>query len=465
MSSKARIVFFCTVVGLAWFLGYGMGGGFGSGGIGPDSRHRSQAPTANGNGIAADAASHMGVARAADETLEDQLAARRGKWTPERLRASLGAIGHEPDIVHAVRFALKLTEQLGPEDFPMAIEIGHNAKDEMGDEGEFFEMLALSRWAELNPAAVGQYLQEENKLGGGFIGPSKLDLMLGTWAATNPAGAIAWAKSLKEKSEQEHAINAIVGAVARRDVDEAIALANAYAPEMLKDGALVNAIHNAMPKRDPGKNARMIAELGGVREIESATRRWAGKNPTEAMKWADELTDEKLRTEALKGAWRELGENHFEDAAAKLAQAAADAPFIESIGKAVTQKLAEKDPQAAEHWAATLPQREVREEAYTALGEFYGSKDPEKGGLWLNGLAAGAERDKAIAAFVAKARGNDPAAAIDWAVTIGDGEQRINAVRGALSSWFEASPAAAMEWLQTTPSISEEDRQAILKKR
>ena len=49
-------------------------------------------------------------------------------------------------------------------------------------------------------------------------------------------------------------------------------------------------------------------------------------------------------------------------------------------------------------------------------------------------------------------------------MTIGDSARRIDALRGTLGTWFSKSPAEAMEWLQTSPSISEEDRQAILKK-
>jgi hypothetical protein len=50
-------------------------------------------------------------------------------------------------------------------------------------------------------------------------------------------------------------------------------------------------------------------------------------------------------------------------------------------------------------------------------------------------------------------------------VTIADSDRRITALRGTLDSWFAKSPAAAMEWLQSSPSISEEDRRAILQKK
>lgn len=103
--------------------------------------------------------------------------------------------------------------------------------------------------------------------------------------------------------------------------------------------------------------------------------------------------------------------------------------------------------------------------AYAALGEFYRGKSPEDGAQWLDGLAPGDDRDSAVGAFITRTKDKDPSAATGWVVTVRDDKRRINAVRGALSDWFGKNPGAALEWLQTTPSLSEQDRETILKKR
>ena len=265
--------------------------------------------------------------------------------------------------------------------------------------------------------------------------------------------------------EVERGLTAILGTVARRDIDEAIAMAKTHAPELLKSDAFADAVGKGTNRRDMEKTVRRLAELGDTVNIKSAIQRWTNQNASAAFQWADELPDDKLRAEALKAAWPQFAHAEPEKAAEKLSMAKADAPFAEGTAKAVAKKLSETDPQAAARWAATLPQVAARKEAYEVLGEFMGRMKPVEGAQWLDGLAPGKDRDFAVTEYVHKTSEKDPAAATDWALTIGDSERRINVLRGTLGHWFEKNPAAAIEWLQTSTSISEEDRQAILKKR
>ena len=198
MAPRSRLFIGSIAALLAWMAGYGMGGGFRIAGKGGAAGHAESAAAARGT-LGRGTGAIPGIARPATETLDEQLAARRGKWTPERLRASIEAIGHEADIIHAARFTIKLTDQLGPEDFPLALTAFEDAKDELHDELEIYRMLALARWADLDPQAVGAFLKANEKLGGKWFGPSEMDLVLGSWSAANPLGAMAWVKSLKGK--------------------------------------------------------------------------------------------------------------------------------------------------------------------------------------------------------------------------------------------------------------------------
>lgn len=174
-----------------------MGGGFRVGKTGGTSDR-------DDTGMAARAASGrdpnstIGIARPAVGTLEDQIASGPGKWTEKRLKASFDAINREPNIFHAIRFAVKLTDQLGPGDFPLALDVIHDAKEDSDENGgEIIKMLAQARWVELNPAAAGAYLRDVDRLGDDFSGPSNVEAVVCVWAATNPKEAIAWAKSPK----------------------------------------------------------------------------------------------------------------------------------------------------------------------------------------------------------------------------------------------------------------------------
>lgn len=464
MTPRTRLLIGGAAAVFAWMLGYGMGGGFRIGGKG-GAYSRDETAASGGGATKQITGSTFSTTGGAAGTIEEQLAMRQGKWTKERLHASIAAIGREPDIIHAARFTIKLTDQLGAEDFPLALTAIEDAKDELHDEAEIYGMLALARWADVDPKALGEYLRAQERLGGKWIGPSDLDMALSSWAAKDPLGAIAWVKSLKKEDDQERGIKAILSTVARRDLDEAIAMAKTHAPELLKSDAFADAIGRASNRGDAEKTVRRLAALGDTVNIKSAVMRWTNENAGAAFQWAEELPDDKQRAEALKAAWPQFANAKPEEAAEKLSKAAADAPFVEGTGKTVATKLAEKDPEAAVRWAATLLQPKAREEAYATLGEFFGKSKPAEGARWLDSLAPGNERDTAISTYAAKASAKDPAAATDWAVTVADSGSRIRTLRVTLGAWFAKSPAGAIEWIQTSPTISEEDRQAILKKR
>lgn len=442
-------------------LGYTMGGGLRVGG--KDAADSSE-----------DAAAHRGVpfhkkadadgntTRAADDTLADQISSRRIPWTRERLLNSVKAIGQEPDIMHAVRFGMKLTEQLGPDDFPLAIEIAEEMKDSLDEEGQIYKAMALMRWAELKPEAVAEYLRANDKIRKEFLF-SDSDMVFAVWGGSNPTAAIAWAKTLRE-DQQTDAIKKILEATARRDPDAAVALAQAHAPDLLKDGGIADAIHTALRRRDPERNARTIAALGDARKITSAAELWAQKDRAAAMRWAQELPDEKLRAAALKGVWEEFADKAPLEVAAQLSKNASNAPFIEDSGKNAVKFLAQKDPQKAEQWAATLRQPEARKEAFAGLGAHYAVNDIAGASQWLNSLPGGTDRNNAILGFVYAAIGVHPEEATAWATAVPDADARRAALQTTLSVWSGQDLPAALEWLQNSTSISEEDRQAILKK-
>ena len=462
MVSRTRVLIIVVAVACGWMLGYGMGGGFRSGGKSPaDSRDDA---AAHGRGAAAQqAGSHNGTTRTADDTLSDQIAARRIPWTRERLMNSFHAITHDADVLRMARMGLKLADQLGPQDFPAVLELAKGMKDDHVDEAEIFVMLALVRWAELNPKAAADYVMAKDGVSKGFISGDSMVLL--SWGASDPGAAVAWAEALPDKEKRKDALKEILQGAVRRDADAAIALARAHAPELLTDGSLASAIDDALGKNDPGHNARVLASLGATSALQSAVGQWSEKDPAAAMQWAEDLPDEKQRAEALKGIWGQLVREHPEDAAAQLSKNAAEAPYIEGSTGNIITKLTEKDPQQAARWAAALQQPGARKDAFAALGDYFGAQDPAAGGQWLNTFPAGAERDGAIKIFADRAMSGHPQDAAEWATAIEDTEARRSALGATVGYWCKNDIAAALEWLQTSPSISEEDRQAILKKK
>ncbi len=445
MGPRTRVLIGSVAVLLAWTLGYGMGGGFRIGGNG-----------------------------AADDSFGDQGAGRHIPWTRERLIDSIKPIGKEPHSMSAVRFAMKLTEQLGPKDFPLALKVAEEIKDQLAGNERVFNQVALMRWAEMKPEAAAEYLKTNDKIGPEYLSDS--DAFLAVWGAANPTAAIAWAKTLRA-DQRRGVLKQILVATGRRDLDAAIALARAHTPELLNagtlgvnDGTLGEAFSNTLISmtlidHDSERIARTLAPLGISNAFHLATSRWAVKNVDEAMKWALELTDEKVRTQALKAVWQGFAERDAKEAARQFAKNAADAPFIEGVSKDIATKLAWTAASWAAIWAATLQQPKARREAFEALGSHYGSIDAAAGGRWLETLPAGADRDGAIKVFIQRAKSTHPRESAEWATAIQERDDRRDALREAVETWFTKDLGTALEWLQTSPKLSDEDRRALLKKK
>jgi hypothetical protein len=106
MFSRTRVLLVAIVVALsAWMLGYGMGGGFGIGGKGAADL-RDEADVRGSGAAGRKAGLQDGTTRTADDTLSDQIAARRVPWTRERLLKTVASVHHEPDQLHAIRFEI-----------------------------------------------------------------------------------------------------------------------------------------------------------------------------------------------------------------------------------------------------------------------------------------------------------------------------------------------------------------------
>ena len=454
-------------------LGYGMGGGFRIGRkSAADSRDEA---AARGNGAAGQKTGlHNGTTRTADDTLSDQIAARRIPWTRERLLKTLGSIHHEPDELHAVRFGMKLTEQLGAEDFPLVFDALEEAIKGTGNpnrsnENDALRMklreFAIVRWAELNPEAAAEYvktLQHDIK----NSDYPDIAALCGVWANSDPAAALKWVKTLpKEKGEQSAAFEFIIGAVAHRDVDAALALARAEKPGSLTDGGFGYVIANAAGSNDPEQTARKMAEIGSADGVRSAAGMWASKDHDAALKWAQGIPDEKIRESALAVVWNTYANEHPDEAAVLLSKLpAGESNGLAQSARNVASQMMNKDPEGTVRWAAGLQNPDARKSALWPIGYYYGHMDFDAGLQWLDTVPAGAERDSATSGFVNSGI-NNPQMRGELVATIENPEMRRNMLQNLFANWSRKDSATATEWFQKSPNISDEDRQAILKKK
>ena len=120
---------------------------------------------------------------------------------------------------------MKLIEQLGAEDFPLVLDVFEDAIKGTGKRYNYNENdtlrfklreFAIMRWAELKPEAAAEYLKAQPYKSTGFGGPQEeIAALCGVWTKSDPAAALAWAKTLPTAdAEQYYALQDVIKATA-----------------------------------------------------------------------------------------------------------------------------------------------------------------------------------------------------------------------------------------------------------
>ena len=131
---------------------------------------------------------------------------------------------------------------------------------------------------------------------------------------------------------------------------------------------------------------------------------------------------------------------------------------------AVLQGWATAEPSQVAQYALTLPHNESRALALTTALDPWLLRDPTSAATWIARLENPAERDTALCAWVTKTDSlhRPTATALCCAATIQDNALRLQATAHALREWATRDPAAANQFAVSTPTLSPEQRPALL---
>lgn len=218
-----------------------------------------------------------------------------------------------------------------------------------------FGLLAFEQWLKANPAEAAQWMSSQagatdlqarlvaqQLLSDGqalntycnnlpdtgwkqtFLGEASLIAV-----AKNPPQAAALAKQMKPGKEQTNALETIVYDWATRDLSGAIGLVETIADPTLHEKTLIMTA-KAIAMGDPDLGAQWLSSAvkteGAVKETaQSIVEIWAQKSPEDAAKWLLHSTDVNLRADAV---------------------------------NALARAWLKVDPNAAQAWVRTLPERE-----------------------------------------------------------------------------------------------------------
>lgn len=249
------------------------------------------------------------------------------------------------------------------------------------------------------------------------------------WSRSDPAGALAWAKSLPEDS-RAGAYTGLVGGM------------------MAEDPLAATRTAQELP---PGEERERL--MGNIAE------NWGTKDPKAALAWANGLEGEE-KTEATKKALNGWANKDPKAAADHLGTLPAGER--DKYTGSIAGRWANRNPAEAAAWVTTQPEGDGRKEAVGSVMGTWSESDPEKASTWLVDQPAGPSKDTGIVSLANSQVKSDPEAALTWAATINDPTTRSLQLKGNVRQWARRDAAAATEWVTTAPGLTPEERTELM---
>lgn len=325
--------------------------------------------------------------------------------------------------------------------------------------------LLMGRYAEIDPEKALSFVAQSSGMER-MMGTSSI---LRTWASSDPKAAADYLannvlNSAGDEWQHRRTAGSVASEWARQDPDAALAWAKSL-PEEVRGDALGNIIEQ-LTSEDPLKAAGVAMSFEGEereRSFRTIADQWSRNEPQEAVKWAESLNGEG-RAGAMEEALENWVTKDTESTVAYLDKM--ETSERDEIMSEVVEHWARIDAASAAdaaNWVAQQPQGEGKVDA---TGEAVGAwmrADAEAASTWLGEQPAGDAKDRGIAALLRdRSVREDPQVAVLWADSISDEKMRGEQVSRSTRSWLANDRAAALEYLDTTESLSVEQKTGLI---
>ncbi|MBC8094625.1 MAG: hypothetical protein H7Y43_02325 [Akkermansiaceae bacterium] len=289
-------------------------------------------------------------------------------------------------------------------------------------------------------------------------------------AATDPLGAMEYAKQNLKRDRLAQAMASIATEWARHDPAAAWSWACSRGPEEVYHS---HTVLEQVSRDNPEQAARFASEFAQKQPEEAVAMTLTamrgmteGGNFEGARKLANDL---QLRSEEEKGVLLNFmaGQwaRHEPEKAAQWVQSLPEGPLRNQALIGLGESWGEVDPPKAANFAAQLPAGEQRQLALKQAISNWILNDPAEASIWVNSFDPSPDFDQAVAS-VATMRflmEEHIDTALSWANSIYDSPLKIAALSEIVSYWSTHDHAGAVNYVKTVSSLTPEARQQLLK--
>ncbi|MBV9009656.1 MAG: hypothetical protein JO354_10910 [Verrucomicrobia bacterium] len=257
---------------------------------------------------------------------------------------------------------------------------------------------AVSKWAQLAPTDAAKFFDETQS--GSMRFRWVASNIAQSWAAQDPAAALAWAQ---QHGESDGFAGAIMGAVMgwwTKDHDAA----EAYVLSHLEENrGLSTSLVSYIYQRDPERAKTWVSELPNLEMRRLAnnmlTTQMAFNDPKGASEWAATLPAD-VRQQSLGAAVTYWASSDL-TAAGEWVNSLSGAPRDEAA-TAYTYTLLRKDPASAAAWAVTINDPVARNSALQTVALQWLHKDAQQAAAWIQSTALPDDQKQRLLALAPK---------------------------------------------------------------
>jgi len=270
-----------------------------------------------------------------------------------------------------------------------------------------------------------------------IIGPGVelRQLLLRRWTAIAPDQAADWAAASIDPSLRSEQLLQVAAVWAESDWARAVRWFKALPDDNAKVTGLLTLAYEGS-RVEPVNALNLAVDLPANEEraqlLEHGVRQWSATNPSAAVAWAANISDQPLRDRlvaAISTASAELFPVESANLSLRFLTAAG---LQEQSVVSIVQRWIQTDPVTTADWVAGFPEGGLRDASARNMVEIWSATDPAGVAAWLNGLPAGSLRDVGQAAFARGIAPMDFSAALAWADEVGDPLSRVQSREAVL---------------------------------
>lgn len=309
-----------------------------------------------------------------------------------------------------------------------------------------------------NEESLGEVREAQALIEGGLPGSQtvELALLVDWWARYDPDGAFTWLKTNRRQGNPVILTSLVYSWASREPVFASMGI-EVLSPRQQEAHQVVSALVQGWNASGaPGLEEYLIGLRSDVsRQIaltDLAVDKVKRGGIDDTILWVEALPD------GSDGDFKQLAYRRVAGAiagvdpirAAAWVESERDGPWRDGLARAVSQKWAQEDGQAAMEWLRGLPDPESIDVA-RAFEESYRTwltRDREAARAWLPEQELDVSLDPVLAVYSRSLAREDPESAIPWAGRITEPVRREETLEKIAQAWMHQNPAAASAWLE-----------------